>query len=287
MVDEVVIDAVEPARYTPFATLEEAVIAEPTSEAAWTVLGDAWAQADDPRGECILLSRGANLTDPAEFMRRKAALLPMARRRAGLFFGAFGDDAYRVSAKFVGGLVETVELAVELDAPGQPTSELLERLLAHPFSRFLSVLSFGAPTVAASLAAIATGNAPALRSLSVRQFEARSPVPVALGPASERLDHLRRLVLRLEHAPIDWTDTHLPALTQLELDEPGTVAACDAVLAWIASHPALEVVTIGAGLTGGAITTTIRQRLDDFATRVQHWPSSLREVHWNHRVARR
>jgi hypothetical protein len=281
---------IEPVRDQPdYATLREleaAVLAEPDNETAWSVLGDAWAQAGDPRGECILLSRGTALSDPAEFMRRKAGMLPMIRQRTSLFFGPFGDDAYRVSAKFSGGLVDAVELADEDLAPGRPTSILLEQILTSPFACFLSVLSFRATTVAASLEVLATVGAEALRALVIRQLDERSPVPVRLGPASSKLGRLRKLALQLEHAPIDWADTSFPSLTQLELAEPGSPTQCDELLAWISGHPTLAKIVIGPGLSSSH-SGQIMRRLDAWVADSGRWPGSLREVSWNHRITRR
>lgn len=286
LIDDLPIEPLPSPHYTPLPALEAAVVDDPDNEAAWSVLGDAWAQREDPRGECILLSRGASLTDPAEFMRRRAAMAPMTRRRNSLVFAPLGEDAYRVSAKFIGGLVDVVELEDEHLAPGRSTSALLEPLLANPFACFLSVLSFGAALVAPCLEVLATVGAPALRALRVRQLDERSSVPVRVGPASAQLGRLRRLALRLEHAPIDWTDATFPMLVELELEEPGSPTQCDELLAWISSHPTLEKVTIGPGLQGSD-TPQIMQRLDAWIAHVERWPGLLREVSWNHRVARR
>jgi len=45
-------------------------------------------------------------------------------------------------------------------------------------------------------------------------------------------------------------------------------------------------VTIGPGVDGHD-TDQIMQRLDAWIANVARWPRSLREVSWNHRVARR
>jgi hypothetical protein len=286
LIDEVPVEPQPAARYTAFPELEHLVEAEPADDDAWGVLGDAWTEAGDPRGECVLVARTVHNTDAAAFMRQKAAAEPALRIRNSELFGPFEDDAYRVRTKFVRGLVDTVELIDERHAPGRPTHQLLEQVLTNPFARFLTRLTIGGPDVATLIETISKVGAGALRSLVLHQQVERSQIPVQIGRASERLPRLRRLVLRLEHAPIDWTGARFAALAELEIEEPGSPALCTDFLAWIASHPAVETVTISQGLSSRD-SGQIEKLLEGWAADQSRWPASLREVKWRHRTIHR
>ncbi|MEZ4359441.1 MAG: hypothetical protein R3B48_04615 [Kofleriaceae bacterium] len=283
LIDDIPVEPQPAARYTMVPELEQAVEADPANAAAWAALGEAWTKAGDPRGDCIrVASTNGGGTDPAAFMRQKAAAEPVWRVRNGGFFAPFDADAYRVNAKFAHGLVDTIELTEEGYAPGRAGHQLLELALTNPFARFLTKLTIGVADVAPIIDVIANAGAPALRALVLDQHMPRSQTPVRIGRLGERLSRLRRLVLHLDHAPIDWAGSRFNALTELEIEEPGSPAQCEEWFAWGASQPTLEKLTIGWGLSG-SLTGAIHKLLTDWATDQSRWPASLRTITWQGR----
>jgi len=59
----------------------------------------------------------------------------------------------------------------------------------------------------------------------VRQLDERFFLSVRVGLASDFAGS------RLEHAPIDWTDATFPLLAELEIEQPGSPAQCDELVA--------------------------------------------------------
>ncbi|MEZ4399239.1 MAG: hypothetical protein R3B06_04425 [Kofleriaceae bacterium] len=284
VVDNLAVEALGPAAVSAQPELERQVEHDPTDAVTWGMLAEAWTKAGDPRGACVDLAQPARTTDPSEFLRQRAAAAPAQRLRDGHFYGALGDDAYRVVASVARGLVGAVELPYELHAPGRTTARLVELVMTNPFARFLSGLTVRAADVDGVLDVLRSVGARSLQRLSVRQLGDRAGAPIRVGAAIAELPRLRRLVLQLEHAPVAWEASPCPSLRELEVDPPGSRAQGLDFLAWIDRQPALESVALGWGLDGaeaGQVDALLAPWMADPA----RWPAALREVRWRGQAA--
>lgn len=224
--------------------LEAAIDDDPTDAASWDVLADAWAQAHDPRGECMLLARAnQQVKDPAEFLANKRAADGARRVRDAELFGALGSDGYRIRPTYVRGMLDRVEVRDEQCAPGRPTRELLATLLAHPLARFLRELVL--IDVDPSERIITTH--PHLRSLAIRFYRPYDDTNaeewnLASKPADlSNLDDLPRLEhLDLFIPTLHWPTLALPRLTALDIQACFELDDLQRMVAWASNHPRLE-----------------------------------------------
>ncbi len=275
------------ASFEAFPELEAAIDADLKDQNAWGLLAEAWISAGDPRGQCVMLDRGQqNLTDPVPFLKQRKASGPAHALRAGVLYGPLDRDGYRIAAKFRHGLVDVLQFDHEQHVMGRATGELIERVMANPFARFVRELKvIGAPG-AQVVDALAAVRPSALRRLMISTGDSSFDLG-ALSNNAPRLEDLEICSDRSsKRQPIGWSELELPWLTRFSLSCELSCNQLAAILEWVPRQNLETVVLSTSGLAlqqDPAMLAITKEWLSDSTK----WPPSLRHFACDgHKVVR-